>query len=293
MKRTLVAMSLLVAMLNACGVRDTEEYRSLARENDSLSTQLRNRDQQLDAIALSMDEIENNLSEIEKHELAIGNLKREGNFTQQDKISEMIRNIDTYIEDNRKKVESLEQKLKESNNASAGLKRMVAQLKKTIAEKEEQIHGLRRTVAVLEVEKDSLNYTIYRKDTELAKKDFELTSTKKVVEESEIALTTAFYKAGSRKELLESGIIQKEGGVLGMGRTLTLADQVNAGSFNRINTKETQEIDLGTTKKRNVISSHPVDSYYFTNSNGRVYLTIADKQKFWSVSKYLVIETDN
>jgi hypothetical protein len=293
MKRSLIAVSLLVAMLNACGVRDSDEYRTLAKQNDSLSTQLRNRDQQLDAIALSMDEIETNLAEIEKHELAIGNLKREGQLTQQDKISDMIKNIDAYIEDNRKKVSHLEEKLKESNNASAGLKRMVAQLKKNIAEKEEQITDLRRTVAVLEVEKDSLNYTIYRKDTELASKDFELTSNKKTLEETEVALTTAFYKIGSRKELVESGIIQKEGGVLGMGRTLTLANQVNAGNFNRISTKETQEIDLGITKKRNVISSHPVDSYYFSNSNGRVYLTIADKQKFWSVSKYLVVETDN
>ncbi len=293
MKRTLIAVSLLVAMLNACGVRDTEEYRTLAKEKDSLSIQLRNRDQQLDAIALSMDEIENNLAEIEKHELAIGKMKREGHLTQQDKISEMIKNIDTYIEDNRNKVTALEQKLKESNNASAGLKRMIAQLKKTITEKEEQISDLRRTVAVLEVEKDSLNYTIYRKDTELASKDFELTSNRKTLAETEAALTTAFYKIGNRKALLESGIIQKEGGVLGMGRTLTLADQVNAGNFNKINTKETQEIDLGITKKRNVISSHPVDSYYFSNSNGHVYLTIADKQKFWSVSKYLVIETDN
>jgi archaellum component FlaC len=281
-------------LVNACNVKDSEEYRGLARENDSLIVQIKNREQQLEAIAVSMDEIERNLAEIEKNELAIGELKKEGQLQQKDRINEMIRGIDTYIDANKEKLVELERKVNNSSSGNtANLQKIVAQLKKTVREKEMQISQLRTTISVLEGEKDSLTITLASRDTELLGKNIELTSRQRTIEEKEANLTTAYFMIGNRKQLVDEGVIKKEGGVLGVGRTLTLADHLNPGNFRKINIKNVREIELGDTKKRNVVSSHPADSYFFANSNGKVYLTISDYQKFWSVSKFLVVEIDS
>jgi hypothetical protein len=291
--RNLIILALVVAFVNGCNVKDSEDYRGLARENDSLIVQIKNREQQLEAIAVSMDEIERNLAEIEKNELAIGELKKEGQLQQKDRINEMIRGIDTYIDANKEKLVALEKKVNNSSGNTANLQKIIAQLKKTVREKEVQIAQLRTTISVLEGEKDSLTITLTRRDTELQDKNLELTSRQRTIEEKEANLTTAYFMIGDRKQLVDEGIIKKEGGVLGVGRTLTLADHLNPGNFRKINIKSVREIELGDTKKRNVVSVHPADSYFFANSNGKVYLTISDYQKFWSVSKFLVVEVDN
>jgi archaellum component FlaC len=294
MKNLIVCALVVMALVNACNVKDSEEYRGLARENDSLIVQIKNREQQLEAIAVSMDEIERNLAEIEKNELAIGELKKEGQLQQKDRINEMIRGIDTYIDANKEKLVELERKVNNSSSGNtANLQKIVAQLKKTVREKEMQISQLRTTISVLEGEKDSLTITLASRDTELLGKNIELTSRQRTIEEKEANLTTAYFMIGNRKQLVDEGVIKKEGGVLGVGRTLTLADHLNPGNFRKINIKNVREIELGDTKKRNVVSSHPADSYFFANSNGKVYLTISDYQKFWSVSKFLVVEIDS
>lgn len=294
MRNLVICALIIIALVNACNVRDSEEYRGLARENDSLIVQIKNREQQLEAIAVSMDEIERNLAEIEKNELAIGELRKEGQMQQKDRINEMIRGIDSYIEANKAKLIDLENKLNsQETGRTESLQKIIAQLRKTVREKEIQIAKLRTAVASLEGERDSLTVTLARKDSEIQGRDLELSNRQKAIEEKEMNLTTAYFIVGSRKQLAEEGIIKKEGGVLGVGRTLTLADRLDPSLFRKINIKNVREIELGDTKKRNVVSVHPADSYFFANSNGKVYLTISDYQKFWSVSKYLVVEVDN
>ncbi len=55
--------------------------------------------------------------------------------------------------------------------------------------------------------------------------------------------------------------------------------------------KTMDDLSLGVTKKNNVISSHPADSYYFTKNGDEVHLKITDYKRFWSLTKYLVVET--
>lgn len=295
MKNTLLFAGLVFVftlLLNACGITETEEYRDLEQENDSLATELRNRDQQLEAVAISMDEVESNLAAIEKNELAINTLKNEGQMKQKDKINEMIKGIDSYIDDSRKRISELEAQVKNSKSSNASLNKMVAQLKRSVAQKEAQIVELRSTINVLQVERDSLSATLALREEEINKRNEEISNNQRQIEEKETFITTAYYKVGSRKELADKGIIKKEGGVLGVGRTLSLADKLNPVNFKKINIKNVREIELGDTKKKNVVSVHPSDSYFFANSNGKVYLTISDHHKFWSVSKFLVVEVD-
>jgi hypothetical protein len=292
MKKLLIVGSLLASMWACTDVKETQEYRDLARANDSLATQVSSRDQQIEEFVNSVNEIENNLAAIDKNQLAITDLKKEGEVKQKDRINEIIRGIDAYVVENRQKLDRLEKQLKDSRNKSAGLTKLVKQLRQSIAEKEQQVNELLATISVLEGERDTLRSTITRKDAEIAQKDTELASRQQAIDERETNLNTAFYKIGSRKELLTAGIIQKSGGILGAGRTYKLSPKMVTTDFTSINIKNVAEIEMGDTDKRNVLSTHPSESYYFVKTDGQVLLKIVDPQKFWSVSKYLVVEID-
>ena len=292
MKKLLIVGTLLASMWACTDVKETQEYRDLARANDSLATQVSSRDQQIEEFVNSVNEIENNLAAIDKNQLAITDLKKEGEVKQKDRINEIIKGIDAYVVENRQKLDRLEKQLKTSRNKSASLTKLVAQLKQSIAEKEQQVNELLATITVLEGERDTLRRTVTRKDAEIAQKDTELASRQQAIEERETNLNTAFYKIGSRKELLTAGIIQKSGGVLGAGRTYKLSPKMVTTDFTSINIKNVAEIEMGNTDKRNVLSTHPSESYYFVKTDGQVLLKIVDPQKFWSVSKYLVVEID-
>jgi hypothetical protein len=251
---------------------ENKQLNALLQENDSLITQIKLKNQELDDITTSMNQIENNLAAIRKNEIAIDSLRRMGGVKQEETINQLIKEIDRYVDDNRKRVSQLEAQMKNSKNESIGLSRLVDQQKQTVFAKEQQIQFLMSTITNLRQE---LLYTINTKNAEINTKQ-------KLLEEKEAAINTVYYTFGNRDKLMEDGIIRKEGGVLGAGKSFKLASKFDVNYFKKANMKEINQVDLGIVDKKSVITAHPAESYYF----------IIDHQKFWSVSKYLVVETE-
>lgn len=258
-----------------------DNLQALMQENDSLITQIRLKNKELDEITTSMNQIENNLAAIRKNEIQIDSLRREGGENVQEKINELIREIDAYVEDNRKKVAVLEKQMLNTQNESIGLAKLVDQQKRSVFEKEQQIQNLMVTITSLRQE---LLTTITNKNQEISNKQ-------RLLDEKEATLNTAYYAFGNQQHLSDMGIIRKEGGVLGAGKTYKLASKFDVSRFNKVNLRQVTDIDIGIIDKKNVVTSHPADSYYFVKASGRTILKILDQQKFWSVSKFLVIET--
>jgi hypothetical protein len=229
-----------------------------------------------------MNQIETNLASIRKNEIAIDSLRKIGGLKQEETINQLIKEIDKYVDDNRKRVSQLEIQMRNTKNESIGLARLVDQQKRTVSDKEQQIQYLMSTVTNLRQE---LQYTINTKNAEINNKQ-------KVIEEKETAINTVYYTFGNRDKLVEDGIVRKEGGVLGAGKSFKLASKFDINQFKRASMKEINQVDLGVVDKKTVITTHPAESYYFVKSGGRTILKIVDYQKFWSISKYLVVETE-
>jgi hypothetical protein len=110
-----------------------------------------------------------------------------------------------------------------------------------------------------------------------------------VVEEQAMALNTGFFCYGTFKELEEKGVITKKGGFIGIGKTEQLKQDFNTDYFTQIDITERETIDL-FSKKANVLTSHPSDSYKLEGDDESVdKLVILDPVRFWSASKYLVV----
>jgi chromosome segregation ATPase len=290
----------LAVFVFSCGnVENSKEYKELQARYDSLAAVSTGKSGENAELTRTIEEIEANLDSVAKDQMVIGELNKEGYANQKEKIDAMIAGINSYMEQNKAKMEALEKKAKKAGKANGALQKMIATLKKQITEKETQIVEMQSTIQGLEVKVGELNQTVAAKDQEittkneeLSKKDNELVERQKTIDNKETELTTGYFAFGTRKELADQGIIKKEGGVLGMGKVVKISEKLDNKQFKKVNIKSLSEIKLGLVKKKKVVSTHPENSYYFTTSGEEVFLKISDNNKFWSLTKYCVIEID-
>ena len=104
-------------------------------------------------------------------------------------------------------------------------------------------------------------------------------------------INTAFFVAGTKKELKDHSILEMEGGFIGIGRVKTLNDNASLEFMTPLGIEQTDIIELDG-KKAELITPHPIDSYTITYDKDKniTLLGINNKLHFWQETNYLVIE---
>ena len=163
-------------------------------------------------------------------------------------------------------------------------KLMVSNLENQLQEKDVEIMNLNIKVRKLNVDIGSLNKKIGEIENENLQKS-------ETIESQITQLNKAFFAYGSTKEFLDKGVVEKSGGVLGIGRTLTLKKEINRDYFTEIDIREFDILPL-MVKKAKVVSVHPANSFNISGDKRADTLFINNQTEFWKASKYLVIITD-
>jgi len=105
-------------------------------------------------------------------------------------------------------------------------------------------------------------------------------------------LNTAYYIVDESKELKDKNIIDKKGGLLGIGKTSVLNKDFDNSMFKLINLNQTTSIPINGSDVT-LITNHPSGSFVLIDDDSKKgnikTLTITNPGKFWSVSHYLVI----
>ena len=107
----------------------------------------------------------------------------------------------------------------------------------------------------------------------------------------------AYYIVGTEQELLDKGVIQREGGANFLfahpGRTLQPARKLDTALFTPIDQREVHEIALpDSTKRYRLVSRQNLDKATVRErdkSTFRGSLQIADSDRFWASSRYLIL----
>lgn len=107
----------------------------------------------------------------------------------------------------------------------------------------------------------------------------------------------AYYVVGTEDELLQKGVITREGGtnllVHRFGRTLVPARDLKPTEFTAIDTRAVHSIALpDTTREYQIVSRQSLDDAKVATRDGAKFhgpLEIAEADKFWATSKYLII----
>lgn len=282
--KTFYKTLVLIPLFTACNFGEVDR---LKEENTKLQDQLGNKDTAIFEFITAMNEIEDNLHEIKKTEgvISVSYHDAEKEESHKEKIIKDIQYINVLMQHNKMEIEDLKKKLLTTSEGldKAGkqikeLTKLIERLELRITEKDEEISSLKVRLTTLNIAMDSLQVVFVEQTA--------------VVEQQEQKLNRAFYAVGSQKELKEKGVVSKEGGFIGVGKTTTLKNNFNQSYFTEVDITKTNEIEI-YSKKAQIITSHPSGSYELVVNNDKVdKIKILDSQAFWSVSKYLVVQVD-
>ncbi len=257
---------------------------SLKLENEKLKNKAENSDQSLNDFVEAFNNINENLEEIKRKEDIISiktqNIEN-GNDFDIEVIQENISAIYDLLQENKKTITTLRSKLSDNTE----IQHSIDLLSRSIEEKDEQITQLRNTLSQLNSKMAELNQRLDSIQQLSQQKDLEIKAQKEI-------LNTGYYIVGTFKELLELGIVERKGGIAGIGGISHIDDNFDTKLFTKIDINETKRIPL-KYKRAKVLSTHPAEAYKFYCPNN-IYdkLIITQPKNFWSTSKYLVIEVE-
>ncbi len=275
-----------ITFLFACNTDELEQkIADLEAEKIEANGQIAGKEEVILDFVSSMNEIQANLSTIKERENIItarfdkGNM--EMNNSMKDDIIEDIDLINNLLLENKEKMNALQAKFRKSEKES-NLK---------IAELETMIENLVKQMELKDGEIATLHAQLAEANKQLVVMFDEYNNRLEELGDKEDIINTAYYCFGSSKELKEQGVITKEGGFIGIGKTAKLSDDFNKEYFTQIDASVVKEIDLASDKVK-LITTHATESYRIEGDEGAKKLIIVDAESFWASSKYLVVEVE-
>ena len=275
----------LLASLTSCTETVTmEDYR--AGIETTIEADKTTRDSLEKIYIATLDEIDNNLDKIRNKEGIIIMSPKQNSDISVSKKEQIVNNIsiiNTLIEENKNKLTKLEKSLSAYKKGKKELLQSIKQAKERMALLDGEIQELKTLLAQNEFKISDLNKQLDEKNSQLAS----MTEKNTILDKD---LNRVYFTEGTYKQLKGNNIIIKEGGMLGIGRTKKLRQNLDKSKFKELSQKETTSIVLNG-KKPKLITQHPLSSYSVTvTSDDVAQLTIKDPISFWSFSKYLVVE---
>lgn len=273
----------LSTLMYSCNNDELEaEIADLQNQNSDAQNQLNEKEELIVEFIGSMNEIQDNLTKIKEREGIMTARFDKGNVEMDESMKKDIiadiELINNLLIENKEKMSFLNSKLKNSNLKIKELEKMIENMSIQLQEKDAQIAELQTQLAEANQQLAVLFEEYNNRIEELG--------------EQEEKLNTAFYCYGSEKELKEQGVITKEGGFIGIGKTAKLSDDFNKDYFTKVDITIDREIELNVEKVK-LITTHPSESYELVGEQGNYEkLKITDPELFWSSSKYLVIVVD-
>lgn len=288
MKKLLFILS--VTVLVSCG-QHKKEIARMQYKQDSIAALGVEKDNSILEFIGAMNEIQANMDSVKTIQKLVSVQTAPGTELKAEakkRIIEDIRQINELLQKNKDLMKSLQGKLNSSNVKIKELQTMIELQTKQMAEKDAELARLNTELENLHVNVTGLNQKI---ETITAESEATIKAKTQTIDEQTIAINTAFYGFGTKKELDEKNVIEKEGGVLGMGKTIKMKKDFNRDFFTKIDIREFNSLPLNV-KKAKLVSYHPDGSYHFTGVKTVESLVIDNQEEFWKASKYLLIVVD-
>jgi hypothetical protein len=283
MKKLFLYLTIATLGFSACN-NNTEEANpladSLSHVNEGLKIVVSEKDSSIESFIVAFNEIQENLTEVKAKQKMISTNSSDAELKKnmKEQIIDDIQSINDLMDKNKQKISTLKAKLAKSNGKVEELEKMITFLTTQVEEKDLEIVDLKNQLERLNIEVTEITAKYEEKAEESNQKTDQL--------------NTAYYAVGTAKELKEKGVLTKEGGFIGLGKTKKLAGDFNKNYFTKIDITQTKSINLNA-KKAKLITTHPSTSYKIEGIKTADKLIITNSQEFWGASKYMVIVLEN
>ena len=282
MKKLIIA-SLCLATLAGCQDNKSKVDNAVTAERDSLNKVIAQKDNEINDIMSTFNQIEEGLREIGQAEGRIS-VARDGegaNRTQ--RIAENMQFIRQTMQQNRELIDKLRTQLRESSINGEQLKKTIESLALQLEEKDKELQQLRAELDAKDIHIMDLDEKIANLNTNVSNLSSESAKKSETISAQDKQLHTAWFVFGTKKELKDQQIL-KNGKVL--------QGNFNKEYFTKVDIRVDKEIKL-YSRSATMLTSHPSSSYTLQRDANKQYvLRITDPQLFWSTSKYLVILVD-
>lgn len=280
--KKLFILALSVVTLASCDQFGKNASEEATRERDSLMQIINQKDEELNEIMDCVNEVQEGFRRINEAEgrvtVADANLE---SASSRGIIQENMQYIQQAMQQNRELIAQLQQRLKTTTFNAKALERTIQNLQEQLEAQNQRIQEMEAALAEKDIliaeqgeQIDNLSENVNNLTQENRKKSETVASQDK-------DLHTAWFVFGTKAELKEQNIL-RDGDVLKTG-------DFNKDYFTQIDIRVVKEINL-YSKSASILTTHPSDTYTLQkDQKGEYVLRITDAQKFWSVSKYLVI----
>jgi len=296
MKKTLVIIG-FSALIIAVIVGITMYFKDIEKQQEAqfkvvsdstvmLAVKLHERDSLINAYVTAFNLIEKDLNYIKKQENILDTKSKDVEFSKDKKqsILEDVKLVNSLLDQNKERIAELSKKLKKSGIRISGLNDKIKMLSEAIDQRDKNMNELKDQL-------EQKDFQITQLNEKVGEMDSVVNAQNEMISNKQAELNKAYVASGDYKDLKEKGIVTKEGGILMIGGNVTLSDNVDPEDFSKIDITETTTIPVHS-KKAKLVTNHPDGSYEWVRDSGQIaYMVIDYPEKFWSVSRYAVIET--
>ena len=279
MKKVML-LGLCLAAMAACKQENAKTDSALVQQRDSLTQIIAQKDNEIDDMMSTMNEIEEGFREISEAENRVSIAKDGEGANKQQRIRENIQFIQQTMKQNRELINKLRQQLRESSFKGEQFKRAIENLAQQLEEKDRQIQQLRAELDAKDIHISELDESIANLNTDVSNLTAESSRKSETINAQDKELNTAWFVFGTKNELKEQNIYVK-------GKVLQ--SNFNKEYFTKIDIRIDKEIKL-YSRSAEMLTAHPSNSYTLQRDANKQYvLRITNPQLFWSTSKYLVV----
>jgi chromosome segregation ATPase len=290
--KTIKFMTLLLALaITAVScVEKSGKYKSLLAERDSLNAEAQVAKSNYNETLDILNDVEEGFAAIRASEdkMMVDMKGIEGKQTsKKQQVVAQINQIKEILEQNKKRIEQLQrisaQRGKENTKLSDAIKRMEAEQ----AEKTSMIASLQSELAKKNIQIEELTTQVSGLNSNVAQLNEVSSQQKNTIKTQDANLNSVWYCVASAKELKEKKILSGNG----LFKASTVLDkEFDKSVFKQADLRDLTSIQTGS-KRAKVLSTHPKESYTLDKEADQlVTIHITNAEKFWSVSKYLVVQ---
>ena len=273
------AMAVALTLTGCNEKKNTQSLESVAQV-DSLKKIIEQRDNEINDMMGTLNEIQEGLREITEAENRVSIVKDGEGSNKAQQIKENVSFISNRMKQNRELIKKLQNQLRESSYKGDELKKTVENLIRQLDEKDQQLQQLRAELDAKDIHIAELDETVNNLNTSVSNLKSESAVKSQTINDQDKQLNTAWFVFGTKKELKNQHILE-DGKVL--------QSNFNKSYFTKIDIRVNKEIKL-YSKSARLLTTHPSSSYTLTQDANKQYvLRITNPQIFWSTSKYLVV----
>ncbi len=283
------ALSIMIIFMSGCG-NTSSEILKLVAERDSLKSTSEAQHKRIIEIGHILTTINSALDSIATEESL---LFLSGSDEMPIRRADVLKNLERYeavLQHQQMRIQQLEDSL-ESNSLNVDFLNMVAHMKEQMAQKDAQIESLREELSKKNVDIERLKGQVASQQTTIAHQEEEITRLDrraeaygKALEVSDKMINTCYVLIGSKKDLERKGVVKK--------KKLLSDGALDKSKFAKVDIRKFTEITFEAKRPR-ILTDIPPSSYTLTTSGKNRYtLRIKDPTAFWSISNYLVIQTN-